>query len=172
MSPLTDQEKIQTQIYEVQLIVNRLRREVFTQESPRQSLLDELESAEAQLSELEKAHQQAIDQDAASGQIINTKKGAGGVLGPQTTGLQAVVHLRMKQYPSAISHLFDADTNPLVSGEVTNFGSEPRPCRVRITSFIEGYSAQAVSTLELPPKVPKSFSHLPTLFPEGVCRDF
>lgn len=173
MSPRTDLAEIKTQLYETKLVISRLRREVFELRSRDPELLAELALTETALLQLEQQYQQAVAQDTSSGQIINTKKGSGGVLGPQTTGLQAVVTLRMTQFPSAICHLLDAETHPLLTGEITNYDSDQRTRRVRITSFIEGYSARAVSTLELPPRAPKSFQHLPTLFPQaraGLCE--
>src|SRR5262249_44362496 len=57
---------------------------------------------------------------------------------------------------------------PLLSVTVANLATEPR--RVRVTAYLEGLSARAVRTMELPPRVQsgskQTFDMHPTLLPE------
>lgn len=84
--------------------------------------------------------------------------------GLHTTGLQVDVNLQMEHLPTAIYHLFDAETHPLVECVVHTKDTELR--RLRISAYIENYSAQAVVTLDdfNQEKSPKRLRLLPTLF--------
>ena len=46
----------------------------------------------------------------------------------------------MAQVPTAIAHLLDASANPLITCTVRNTADKTR--RVRVTSFVQGYSAR------------------------------
>jgi hypothetical protein len=79
--------------------------------------------------------------------------------------LEVKVHLRMAHVPTGTYHLLDAATRPLVACEVRN--ADPRNTRrLRVSSFIEGYSAKAVDTVEIPKSKSHLFQQLPTLFPD------
>jgi hypothetical protein len=145
--------------YELRTIVNRLQREVFRQSDPSTSkeLLQDLADAEDDLRSAEKDRIAAQSEDPDSGQILDTAGGAeeAKVRGLTTTGLEAKVFLNMAHVPTSIYHLLDADTSPLITctikvgGEETIGGGSSKR-RVRVTSYIEGYSAKAVSTVEIP----------------------
>lgn len=157
--------------YQARLEVERLRREVFCQPDPSAvapEILEELETAEMVLNDAQKKRITAQNEDPGSGLILDTKK-APGLLGADTTGLEAAVYLRMRQLPTAISHLFDSERNPLVSSVVRNAGSGDKR-RVRVTSFVEGYSANAVDTAELKANQEIEFKQMPTFFP-GMLKD-
>jgi hypothetical protein len=74
----------------------------------------------------------------------------------------------MAQVPTGIYHLLDAQKHPLVVCEVKNFDERQR--RIRVRSFIEGYSAQAVESAELEADETKTFNLLPTLFRDRVAH--
>jgi hypothetical protein len=80
--------------------------------------------------------------------------------------------LHMQPLPTGIYHLLDPESDPLLTVTVSNLATEPR--RVRVTSFFEGLSAQAVKTVELEKKgrgkAACAFSMNPTLLPERVRR--
>ena len=144
--------------------VERLRREVFEQSagSASSELLKELEDAEVMLSELEQTRAVA-QRNTRTGQILDNRT-ASTLLGPETTGLAVSIQLRMRQLPTSICHLFDPEANPLLSCQVHALTGGFR--RVRVTSFIEGYSASAVETVEVkaPSPEPHEFNMLPPLF--------
>jgi len=149
--------------YQQRLVVERLRRAVFALSDPAENpeLIKQLEDAELELSKREQQRVQAQRKDPRSGQVLDTAR-TPGLLGPETTGLDVKVHLRMRQVPTAICHLFDATSNPLLSGTVKAVFGHPR--RIRITCSIEGYSATAVETIELTTSTPHEFQMLPLLF--------
>jgi hypothetical protein len=87
------------------------------------------------------------------------------LLGPDTTELRVETELHMQPLPTSIYHLLDPETDPLLTVSVTNLARQPR--RIRVTSFLEGVSAQAVKTVELKRKDEKAaFPMHPTLLPE------
>jgi hypothetical protein len=154
---------LRQQEYDLRLTVEHLRRQVFQQADPSAStaLWAQLKTAEEALAAVEKQRIAAQAQDPSSGLILDTEKTTG-LLGAATTGLEAKIHLRMAQVPTAIYHLFDRAQNPLVSCEVRN-ASDTQTRRLRVTSYIDGYSAQAVDTVELAPLDTYTFDQLPVL---------
>lgn len=164
----TDLDTLRKEEYRWQVDVTRLRREVFEQADPAasQALLDQLEAAEIELAQVEKlrAAAQAAD-DNSNGTIINSKTSTN-LMGPETTGLDARFQLSMSQVPTAIYHLLDPKTDPLVTCFLDNVS--PRIRRIRITSYIDGYSARAVETIELKAQDNHEFRQSPTLFPDRI----
>ena len=154
--------------YDLRLVVNRLRREVYQQPDPWASerLFAELHEAEKELSEAEKARAAAQAADERSGLLFDTEK-TSGLLGAKSTGLEAKVHLRMAQVPTSICHLLDRDEHPVLTCRVRNAGNNGIR-RLRVISFIDGYSADAVDTVELDPLDEHSLNQLPTLYPDRV----
>lgn len=90
--------------------------------------------------------------------------------GLETTGLKVKVRLQMAHVPTAIYHLLNSRDNPLLECEISTNSAKKR--RLRISSFIEGYSARSISTIEVSrdDKEPVSIKHLPTLFSEQVSH--
>jgi hypothetical protein len=89
----------------------------------------------------------------------------GGImLGPETTGFELQVLQRMSHVPTGVVHLFDAKDRPLVSIRIRSVSDQT--ILLRVTSFVEGYSSQAIDTIELPPQSWAELSQLPTFFPE------
>src|SRR5262249_27772146 len=68
--------------------------------------------------------------------------------------------------PTGIYHLLDPKDHPLLTVAIHNQSTDTK--RVCVKAFIEGLSAQAVCTVEVPPgePLPKPLRLLPTLFPE------
>jgi hypothetical protein len=148
--------------YQDRLDANRLRQQVL-QEGPSPA------SATA-WTELLKAEQTVRDSDAYDPQgsdiVVDSSKKTS-MLGAQTTGIEVKVYLRMSQVPTSIYHLINQDEHPLVSCHVRNTDNS-KIRRLRVTSFIEGYSAKATTTVELEKLASFEFNHLPTLFPHKV----
>lgn len=95
------------------------------------------------------------------------KSHRGVAMGPQTTGLTVTARLRMAQVPTSIVHLLDETQHPLISLQVQNGRSTI--ARIRLTSFVEDYSAHAVDTIEIPPGQAAELHQLPTFFPERLA---
>jgi hypothetical protein len=87
-------------------------------------------------------------------------------LGPDTTGLRVQPTLNMQPLPTGIYHLLDPETDPLLTVALGNESSDTK--RVCVKAFLEGLSAQAIRTVELPAgeSLPRPLRLLPTLFPE------
>ena len=88
--------KLREQEYQKRLEVNRLRRDVYGQPDPTASeaRMVELQAAEKELSELEKRRAEAQAQDPMSnGLILDTDDKETGLLGAESTGLEAVSYI-------------------------------------------------------------------------------
>jgi hypothetical protein len=146
--------------------VMRLRRLVYEQPNPAAtaSLLEELTAAERALAEAEAELADAQAEDSSAGVILTTK-GDQRYLGAETTQLQAEVRLRMEHLPTAIAHLLQADKTPLVSCTIKNLRQQDTR-RLRVSAFIDGYSAAAVETVEIEANAEHTFDLLPVLYPE------
>jgi len=159
------------QYYQQRLVVEKLQQEFFQlkDNSTSQDLFNELHQAEIRLAELEEMIKSSKDQSIQSGLLLNleTTGDPGMVLGLETTGLRAQVHLRLAQVPTAIYHLFNPQRNPLVRITVKNGPQDIR--RLRVTSYIEGFSAKAVDTLEIEADGEELFDQLPTLFRKRIA---
>jgi hypothetical protein len=149
-------------VEELRASVNRQRRDVYggpvEQVGP---ALAALVAAEQALAAAEQAARPA-----KSGGLLFTTESDSNKLGLETTGLEAECRLRMAQVPTAIAHLLDPKTDPLLTCTVQNGSDKTR--RVRVTSFVEGYSAQAIETFEIKSGKSYSFDQLPTFFPERL----
>jgi hypothetical protein len=173
MAPEATLDTLREREYAERLEANRLRREVFEQPDPAASaeLLDRLQEAENALAATQdeiRAHVAAMQAEGttpAEGLILDNSQSTG-LFGADTTGLEAKITLRMAQVPTALSHLLSAEQSPLVDCEVSNVSDKKR--RLRVTTYIEGYSAQAIETVELDARSNYRFSELPTLFPDRV----
>jgi hypothetical protein len=173
MSEESELQTIREQEYRQRRQVNALRRQVFQQTDPSASkqLLEELTKAEGELAALER--QRAVLESSTPGggvvASLDKRTRPSGVLGAETTGLEATVHLRMAQVPTAIYHLFDPAETPLVSCTVRNVGRQGKTRRLRFSSFIDGYSATAVNTVEIKPEDEFTFNQLPSLRPGSAA---
>ena len=136
--------------------LDRLRALVFDSPDPAASpYFDALLAAEAQAAAAEAAEK------ARPAWRVPPRSGCGVAVrgeskGPVTRGLRGArpqlattVRLRMEHVPTSVVHLLDPVESPLLSVRLRNSRSEP--ARVRITTYVEGYSAQAIDTLDVPP---------------------
>jgi hypothetical protein len=148
---------------ELRATVTRLRRDVYA--APKQQADDTfktLVAAEAAVA----AEERKVQGDGTPGGLVFTTSVETNTLSADTTGLEVECRLRMAQVPTAIAHLLDGVVNPLLSCSVHNSSSEIR--RVRVSSFVEGYSAKAIDTFEIKPNKTHGFDLLPTFFPERL----
>jgi hypothetical protein len=157
--------------YALRLAMTDLRRQVYGSPGADRSeeLLAALEERERQLSELDDQKLQDDVRDPAA-RILHyvpaARSGGRETRSPQVTGLAAEAWLRMSAVPTSIYHILDPKHEPLVTGTVKNLSEQQR--RIRVTSYLEGYSASAVDTFDLPKGKETSFDQLPTLFPDRL----
>jgi hypothetical protein len=131
-----------------------------------------LARAEADLQSLEKRRRER-EAEAKKGVLVevkdSTKKAAGEMMGAETTGIDAQVLLRMSHVPTGIAHVLDVKQNPLVSFKLKYLGN--KYARLRLVSYVDGYSSQAVDTVELVGKnAEASIDQLPTFFPDRLSK--
>lgn len=174
MSSTEDKDaELRQKEYEIRNQVNRLRREVFQQEDPSASseLLNELSEVEGELKNIENQVIKAVEDDQFSGLVVDSRAGTR-TRGRRSTGLEAKVFLRMAQIPTSYYHLLDSQQDPLISCrvDVKQVGQPSRIRRVRVTSFIEEFSARAINTFEVENNHSHSFNQLPTLFRDRVQK--
>lgn len=165
MPPANNLDELRKEEYRLSAEATRLRRQVYEQPDPATSavLLGQLGEAEKALAAVEKLRAKAQEADLNNNGTIFNRKMQTELLGPETTGLDARVQLRMAHVPTSIYHLFDAEQTPLISCFVDNVSPDIR--RLRVTSFIEGYTSKAVDTIELNPQTQHEFKQLPSIFP-------
>ena len=152
--------------YDARQEVWRLRRTAFEQGDLSQ--LAALSAAEAKLQQL--SNERAMTEKTEgvdNGQVIAPAKGSN-QLGPKTTGLDVAIDLRMACVPTSLVHLFNLPDRPLVSFRITNTKETIR--RLRLISWVEGFSAKAVDTVEVPEQNPVTCHQLPTFFPDAIRR--
>ena len=172
MPPTTnDLVELSRREYELRTIVDRLRREVYQQTDPSAvpELLEELAKAEEDLQAAEQQRIAAQELDPNSGLILDTKD-TSTRRGSETTGLEAKVYLNMTHVPTSFYHLLNMASTPLLTCTVrATKRLEKKPKRrVRISSYIDGYSARVVNTFELAINETHEFKQLPTLFPDRI----
>ncbi len=151
--------------------VELLRQQLYAQPDPSQSpeLSQVLRQAEEELHRLEK-ERRTKEQVKGRGVLLDTggegEKPGGIMLGPDTTGIDAQVLLRLSHVPTGIVHLLHAERTPLVTFRVSYTGDEY--VRLRLISFVERYSAQAIDTVELFADQSVEINQLPTFFPDRI----
>ena len=148
--------------YQKHLELNRLQREAFTAADPlsRQEAVDAL---------IQSAPEASVE---SAAQVVLKSKTTTGLLSAATTGLDATVTVKLPQIPTAVVHLLDPEQFPLVECTIINARAQKR--RIRVTSFVEGYSAKAVNTMELNESgaqgFSQTFSQLPSFFPQATAQ--
>lgn len=155
-------------VYQQRRWVEALRQQVYARTNPADSstLLSELLEAEQCLYQMEMALSEGPAQ-LEEGVLLDSggkgRKPGGVLMGQETTGVDLKVHLRQSYLPTAILHILDPTEHPLVTFKITYSGGEY--VRLRLTSFVEGYSARAIDTIELTYKDNQAELHqLPTFF--------
>jgi hypothetical protein len=158
--------------------VDSLRQQLYTKEDPAQEtkISDSLNYAEFKLREIEEARhklESSSKPDKTGGVLLSNEpdevsKPAGILLGSESTGIETKVLLRMSRVPTGVAHLLDAKETPLVSFTVTN--KKDDILRVRLTSYIEGFSAKAIDTVEIEAHAEAvTLDQLPTFFPDRLA---
>jgi hypothetical protein len=175
--PDSNLDQIKLKEYQQRRKVESLRRQLYEKSDPSLStdLADALTSAENDLKELERQRQAAEKTSEAvpRGVLLSTDKAEsakpGGImLGPETTGIDAKVLLRMSHVPSGVAHLLNVKETPLVSYEIKNTGDDW--VRLRLVAFVEGFSARSVDTVEIAAGKSASLAQLPTFFPDKLAH--
>lgn len=156
------------EVYDAQQAAHRLERrlaEAGEHDDPA-ALAEQLVAAQARVTEAEQALA-AARKRLDSTQVVEQGSETTRTRGLATTGLQIIVEPQMANVPTAIYHLLSPDEHPLVKCTLTTNASIKR---VRITSYIEGYSAKAISTLEVKrgQATPTAVLQQPTLFPDKI----
>ncbi len=182
---------LRQQEYELRLVIAQLMQALNEIKDPAaaQPLLDELATQQAALSQITQQQMDAQKHDPTRGVVLATSNAATGTAPPApvmrdgaprtdtlrdggtyrgstTTGLVATAHLKMAYVPTAIYHLLDEIEHPLVECEVKNSSHQTK--RVRVSSYIEGYTAPAIESVEIERGQTFLVSQLPTLFPERL----
>ena len=121
----------------------------------------ELQSLSDQRAAAEKA--EGID----NGSIVNVRPQAN-LLGPATTGLDVKVNLRMSSVATSLVHLWTSTDQPLVSYEIRNTSGATK--RLRLISYVEGFSAQAVETIEVEHLENVTRAQMPTFFADRIGK--
>ncbi len=169
---------LREQIYDLRLRANLVQQQAIQATDPAllAKLLEEAGAIEATLAAAERDLSAAEAAQMAMAANQDDKTRGAVTRSMATTKLRATVKLRMAHVPTATYHLLDEETNPLVEIEVEN-GEVGKRRRLRITSRLEGYSADAIDTIELDTRgkegATRAVTQLPTLFPErirGVCE--
>lgn len=80
--------------------------------------------------------------------------------------LTVEIYQRLWRVPTAHAHVYEADEEPLVEVKLHNQSSQT--VRVRVRSYVEGYSAQAVHFAEIEPDKRARIRQLPTFFPQPM----
>lgn len=161
---------LRQQEYDAGQQVTRLRRQVFGNARVDPHLVN-LPEAEKALVDV-RGRRRALEAElTGAGRVLDTT-GPNTLLGADSTGLDAMVELRMSHVPTAICHLLDATDHPLVSCRIKQSSQEAQNQirRVRVTCRVEGYSAAAIDTVELTDRKPRDFDLLPTFFPAELAE--
>jgi len=168
--------ELRQQEYDLRLEINRLTQLLAESTDPAAvgSLLDAIAGRQEQLMQVEAQRIALQTSDPQRGVLLAVRETAPAPVtrsgattrGSATTGLVATVQLKMAHVPTAIYHLLNSNDHPLLTCEVQNSSTKTR--RLRVTSYIEGYTAHAIDTVEIEPGQQWHITQLPTLFPERV----
>jgi hypothetical protein len=88
-------------------------------------------------------------------------------MGGDTTGVEVKVEQHMSHVPTGIAHLLDRST-PLVSFEIAN--RNERIVRLRLSSRVDGYSTEAIDTIEVKGKETETVGQWPVFHSERLRR--
>ena len=117
---------------------------------------------------------QQVDQELAALQppppalVLETQSSGPTVRGEGGSAVSLKVEVGLTHMPAALSHLLDRERFALVRCQVTSKGYDSRP-RVRVRCWVEGYSAEAVTTLDLGSNAVGKASLLPTFYPHALA---
>lgn len=165
-------EDLRREVYDAQQAAHQLERrlaEADGDDDPA-GLAAQLVTAQARVVAAERQLAAARKQADTVEQVTDSGSEATRTRGLASTGLKITVEPQMANVPTAIYHLLDPDEYPLVKCTVTTAVTTGPFKRVRVTSYIEGYSAKAIDTVEVkrnqtPPAI---ICQQPTLFPDKI----
>lgn len=130
--------------------------------------LDKLQELHAEAREVE-AQLLALDKGGPGGLMFAKATTGATVRGADKGKLDVQVYLELAQVPTSICHLLDPEKTPLVRVTIKNATGQLAR-RVRVVSYIEGYTAKAVTTVELGiGKTAPPICQLPTFFPKKLA---
>jgi hypothetical protein len=152
--------------FDARQVAVALRRAVF--EHGERDRMPELLAAERTLQQRSDARAAAERAEGVDdGQIVRMANESN-LLGPATTGLNVTVELRMSSIVTSIVHLFEPKQQPLVSFRIVNSKADTK--RLKLVTYVEGFSARAVETIEVEHLVPADAVQLPTFFPDALAK--
>jgi len=158
---MSDVRELRESEFDTRQKVLTLRRAVFEQN--RMEAVPALARAETELQKLSAERAAAETATSIDNGRVVSGAAAGNLLGPETTGLEVDIDLKMSSIPTALVHLFDAETQPLVTYRILNRDEKTK--RLRLISYVEGYSARAIDTIEAKHLKEVRLTQLPTFFP-------
>ncbi len=175
MNQETKLDNLRLKEYEQQQKIEQLRKSLFNQTNKTLSTeMDKLLEAEKELLELGKKRNSLEAEENRGGLIIDeTIKSStdsntvvrGRDFNQTKSEVAIEVYVGMDYLPTAIYHLFEPVENPLV---LCNISVKGRGKKFKITSYIEGYSAKAINTIQVKADSTEYISQLPTLFPHLI----
>jgi hypothetical protein len=166
-------ENLKIQKYNQQQKIAQLRRVLFSQTNrDNSSIANSLREAEKRLIELTKEITN-LEDNQTKGLILQetiepketTEQTRGrGTIRPK---VEVVINIQLttEHLPTAIYHLLNRDENPLL---VCSIFVKNATKRMKVTSYIEGYSAHSVDTIEVKKNTTELIFQLPTLFPHRI----
>lgn len=159
------------ELYELQRRAEMLRREIFADltRPDLEERIRELDTLEASMRQ-EPLPAPSAAANPQQGLLLDNSGGRSRddfVLGADVTKVTVKALLRMTHVPTGFIHLLKASDEPLVSFEL-HVEPDREFARLRVTSYVEGYSARAVNTVELQAGQSATVTQLPTFFPERL----
>jgi hypothetical protein len=148
---------------ELRVVVVRRRAAAYSPSATAAEIRD-LRELEEKLAESERRRGDLEVLEGAEGVIASEKRGH--LFSSGGNELVATITLAMAQVPTAIYHLLRREETPLIRIKLENRSQVPTR-RLRVTSVIDGYSAAAVDTFDVPVNGATG-AQLPTIFPERV----
>lgn len=159
--------ELRREIYDAQQAARKLERSLFEADASDDitALVEQLAAAQSQVAAgeaqlaAEKKREDNRTRTIDNSNVTRTR-------GLESTGLQVTVQVQMASVPTSIYHLLDAAEHPLVKCKVAT--SLRGIKRIRITSYIDGYSSKAINTVEVKSDKPADVFQQPTLFSDKV----
>ena len=174
MSKKTELDRLKIQEYAQKRKIEQLRSMLFSKKSEDISEnMDRLLEAEEELLKLE-TKRNSLTQNNNKSLILSAKvddsKSSSEVVvrgrGKTKGEIEIEVNIGMEYIPTAIYHLFEPDDeSSLVICLIKATGTTKQ---IKVTSYIEGYSAKAINTIEVQANKMESLYQLPTLFPHLI----
>lgn len=131
-------------------------------------LHEELLAAQARLRDAQRGQAEVSEGAAAPASVDSDERAEDEdddeIMGPTTTGLKVKVARRMQNIPMSVVHLLPHRDTPLLRVSVKNKSNKTR--RIKVISYVEGFSASAVSTVEIPSGRTATLDQFPAFFPE------